>query len=182
MFFDEQRKYKEASDVISNEIFVNALCSSGKVAVMVSEEDEQAIIVEKGLRGKYCVVFDPLYGSSNIDAGVNVVTIFGIYKHEGSTGSISDVLRPGSDMVIIKIPYCGKIYSVNEEMKNIGMNHIGSMVAGVHCTLLYGGIFAYPADKKSKNGKLRILCPIFLGSKDDIEDIEKFYADFNGNC
>lgn len=27
-----------------------------------------------------CVVFDPLDGSSNIDAGVNVGTIFGIYK------------------------------------------------------------------------------------------------------
>ena len=47
---------------------------------MVSEEDEDAIIVEADMRGKYCVVFDPLDGSSNIDAGVNVGTIFGIYK------------------------------------------------------------------------------------------------------
>ena len=31
------------------------------------------------------------------------------------------------------------------------------MVADVHRTLLYGGIFAYPADKKSKKGKLRVL-------------------------
>lgn len=30
-----------------------------------------------------------------------------------------------------------------------------SMVADVHRTLLYGGIFLYPADKKSPNGKLR---------------------------
>jgi len=27
-----------------------------------------------------CCVFDPLDGSSNIDAGVNVGTIFGVYK------------------------------------------------------------------------------------------------------
>lgn len=47
---------------------------------MVSEEDEEAIIVEDEMKGKYCVVFDPLDGSSNIDAGVNVGTIFGIYK------------------------------------------------------------------------------------------------------
>jgi fructose-1,6-bisphosphatase I len=73
---DEQKKL----DVISNEIFINALRSSGKVAVMVSEEDEDAIIVEDEIKGKYCVVFDPLDGSSNIDAGVNVGTIFGIYK------------------------------------------------------------------------------------------------------
>jgi fructose-1,6-bisphosphatase len=30
-----------------------------------------------------------------------------------------------------------------------------SMVADVHLTLLYGGIFLYPADQKSPNGKLR---------------------------
>ena len=31
--------------------------------------------------------------------------------------------------------------------------YIGSMVADVHRTLLYGGIFGYPDDKKSKKGK-----------------------------
>ncbi|CAJ0874015.1 5238_t:CDS:2 [Entrophospora sp. SA101] len=31
--------------------------------------------------------------------------------------------------------------------------YIGSMVADVHSTLLYGGIFAYPTDKKSKNAE-----------------------------
>jgi fructose-1,6-bisphosphatase I len=30
--------------------------------------------------------------------------------------------------------------------------YIGSMVADVHRTLLYGGIFGYPGDTKSKNG------------------------------
>lgn len=264
---DEQKKL----DVISNDIFVNALRSSGKVAVMVSEEDEEAIIVEDEMKGKYCVVFDPLDGSSNIDAGVNVGTIFGIYKiKDGSNGTISDVLRPGREMIVagycmygssanmvisvgngvngytldnaigefilthpnIRIPSRGKIYSVNEgnakywdescteyfnslkfppEGKNpYSARYIGSMVADVHRTLLYGGIFAYPADKKSKNGKLRVLyecfpmaflteqaggkaitgkervlditpqkihdrCPIFLGSKDDVDEIENIY-------
>jgi hypothetical protein len=32
---------------------------------------------------------------------------------------------------------------------------VHSMVADVHRTLLYGGIFLYPADQKSPNGKLR---------------------------
>ena len=31
------------------------------------------------------------------------------------------------------------------------------MVADVHRTLLYGGIFGYPDDKKTKTGKLRLL-------------------------
>lgn len=59
---------------------MNALRSSNKVAVMVSEEDEDAIFVEDQHRGKYCVVFDPLDGSSNIDCGVSIGSIFGIYK------------------------------------------------------------------------------------------------------
>jgi fructose-1,6-bisphosphatase I len=35
------------------------------------------------------------------------------------------------------------------------------MVADVHRTLLYGGIFGYPVDKKSKSGKLRLLYEAF---------------------
>lgn len=45
----------------------------------------------------------------------------------------------------IKFPSNGKPYSAR---------YIGSMVADVHRTLLYGGIFGYPDDKKSKDGEL----------------------------
>lgn len=90
--------------------------------------------------------------------------------------------------------------------------YIGSMVADVHRTLLYGGIFGYPDDKKSKRGKLRLLyeafpmaflteqaggvattgtkrildivptsiherCPVFLGSKEDVQDLMRFYQE-----
>ena len=72
---EEQKKL----DVLSNDIMVNALRASGKTAVLVSEELDEAIIIEDRYKGKYCVVFDPLDGSSNIDAGVNIGTIFGIY-------------------------------------------------------------------------------------------------------
>ena len=44
----------------------------------------------------------------------------------------------------IKYPKNGKPYSAR---------YIGSMVADVHRTLLYGGIFGYPDDKKSKDGE-----------------------------
>lgn len=73
---EEQKKL----DVLSNDIMVNALRASGKTAVLVSEELEEAVLISDPHKGKYCVVFDPLDGSSNIDAGVNIGTIFGIYK------------------------------------------------------------------------------------------------------
>jgi D-fructose 1,6-bisphosphatase (EC 3.1.3.11) len=75
----------------------------------------------------------------------------------------------------MKIPEKGKIYSINESndkkwidaglkeyvesLKDEGYTsrYIGSMVADVHRTLIKGGIFAYPADVKNKNGKLRLL-------------------------
>ena len=37
------------------------------------------------------------------------------------------------------------------------LRYVGSMVADVHRTLLYGGVFLYPADAKATSGKLRLL-------------------------
>jgi len=48
-------------------------------------------------------------------------------------------------------------YPTTEGGKPYSARYIGSMVADAYRTLLYGGIFAYPADKKSPKGKLRIL-------------------------
>jgi fructose-1,6-bisphosphatase I len=38
-----------------------------------------------------------------------------------------------------------------------GLRYVGSLVADAHRTLMRGGLFAYPADKKSPQGKLRLL-------------------------
>jgi fructose-1,6-bisphosphatase I len=34
--------------------------------------------------------------------------------------------------------------------------YVGSLVADLHRTLLYGGIYCYPADTKNQQGKLRL--------------------------
>jgi fructose-1,6-bisphosphatase I len=44
----------------------------------------------------------------------------------------------------VKYPQNGKPYSAR---------YVGSMVADVHRTLLYGGIFGYPEDKQSPDGE-----------------------------
>merc|ERR1712038_815553 len=44
-----------------------------------------------------------------------------------------------------------------EEGKPYSARYVGSMVADIHRTLLYGGIYLYPADNKSPKGKLRCL-------------------------
>ncbi|KAG0602542.1 hypothetical protein M758_10G021600 [Ceratodon purpureus] len=66
----------------------------------VSDEIEDAIFVEKAKRGRYCVVFDRLDGSLNIDCGVSIGTIFGIYMlKDGIEGTVEDVLQPGTAML-----------------------------------------------------------------------------------
>ena len=91
---DDQKKL----DVIGNEIFVNTMRGCGKVKVLVSEEEEEAIIFPG--HGKYAVVCDPIDGSSNLDAGVSVGTIFGIFKlDDGAEGKAEDMLKPGTELV-----------------------------------------------------------------------------------
>jgi fructose-1,6-bisphosphatase I len=80
----------------------------------------------------------------------------------------------------VQVPKRGAIYSVNEgnektwtqstqlyvrdkkgdeskKLKPYSLRYVGSMVADVHRTLIKGGIFFYPADIKSPEGKLRLL-------------------------
>jgi fructose-1,6-bisphosphatase I len=75
----------------------------------------------------------------------------------------------------IKIPVPGKkIYSVNEgyaakwspgqralvkryQENGFSSRYVGSLVADFHRTLLYGGVFMYPATADAPNGKLRLL-------------------------
>ena len=181
----------------------------------MSEEEEDPIIVPANKRGKYCVAFDPLDGSSNIDCNVSTGTIFSVYeKTSAGDPTIADILRPGTEMVAagycmygsatdfvvsfgsgvhrftlddsvgefvyfgpLSFPAKSKtIYSCNEgnyslwdaQIQNAtqffkagpkpySARYVGSMVSDVHRTLLYGGVFYYPADQKSQKGKLRVL-------------------------
>jgi len=98
---DDQKKL----DVLSNEMFVNSLYNSHVCAILVSEENEDPIIVEPALAGKYCVAFDPLDGSSNIDCNVSTGTIFSVWlKTSEGPATVDDILRSGDE--IICAGYC----------------------------------------------------------------------------
>lgn len=68
---------------MQNDILKSALKRTGVIAAMASEEDEHVITVEDVADPKYVAVFDPLDGSSNIDACIPTGTIMGIYKFIG---------------------------------------------------------------------------------------------------
>ncbi len=214
---DDQKKL----DVFANQMIINAMEHGGHLCVMASEEDESIIpIPEPYHNGKYVMLFDPLDGSSNIDANVTIGTIFSIFRRVSldGPGQEADVIQPGyrqlaagyimygSSTIMVyttghgvhgftldptigafllshpnmTIPRKGKIYSTNEGNRihwDEGMKayidylqqsdkksgrpysarYVGSMVADIHRTILYGGIFLYPADKKNPKGKLRLM-------------------------
>jgi fructose-1,6-bisphosphatase I len=208
-------------DRFAHQVIHQVLGSTGQLAVLASEEDEDIVPVPEGQPvGKYVVNFDPLDGSSNINANVNIGTIFSILPRltRRGPGTVEDCLQAGrrqvaagyvmygsSTMLVfttgdgvhgftfepslgefllshasIRIPERGRIYSVNEGNyihwhqgvkryidwlkcddaatgRPYSARYVGSLVADFHRNLLYGGVFLYPADRKSPNGKLRVL-------------------------
>ena len=87
-------------DILSNDVFKNAVKYSRHLCVLVSEEEDKPIVIEDSLSGKYCVCTDPLDGSSNIDCNVSTGTIFAIYsKTMTPINGKGDVLRPGRELL-----------------------------------------------------------------------------------
>jgi len=208
-------------DIFADETIFKAMDHGGHICVMASEENEDILhIPDQYKAGKYVLLYDPLDGSSNIDANITIGSIFSVFRRvsESGKGTLADCLQPGYKQVAagyiiygsstmfvystghgvhgftldpsvgefllshenIRIPAKGKIYSLNEGNygnyhpgmqkyldylkesdkatgRPYSLRYIGTMVADAHRTLLYGGIFAYPADRKNPQGKLRLM-------------------------
>lgn len=90
-------------DDFANDTIVRRLTACGEVCALASEEDADLVEMPRGSkRGNYVVIFDPLDGSSNIDANVSIGTIFSIFRRVtqgGGEGTLEDVLQPGIKQV-----------------------------------------------------------------------------------
>jgi fructose-1,6-bisphosphatase I len=225
---EKQGKYIVCFDPLDGSSNIDCLVSIGTIfAIYKKTTDGPATVADALQPGRKVVAAGyALYGSATM-----VVLSIG-------TGVNSFMLDPtiGEFLLIdknMRIKPRGKIYSINEgyskfwyeplkeyveNLKNpkggkppYGARYVGSMVADVHRTLKYGGIFMYPATKDSPKGKLRLLyecipmayiieqagglattgtsaildivpesihqrSPIFLGSKEDVEDVMKCFS------
>jgi fructose-1,6-bisphosphatase I len=95
---EEQQKL----DVFADDVLFRVCYHTGRLCVMVSEEQEQIInIPDEYEKGAYVLVHDPMDGSSNIDVNVSVGTIFGIFRCVDwqTRGRMEDVLQPGRELV-----------------------------------------------------------------------------------
>ena len=87
-----QGEEQKTLDIVTNDVLKKALRFTGKMGVIASEEEDNPVDTSDmaGLpayettalmdeTGRYTAVFDPLDGSSNVDAGIPTGTIFGIF-------------------------------------------------------------------------------------------------------
>lgn len=116
-FGEEQQKL----DVLSNDIIAQHLRESRRVATYVSEEEDQ--IIELDAENPYSVVFDPLDGSSLVDANFAIGSIFGIYKGNAILGR-----RPKEQSAALYVLYGPRtllIYSAGNGVHEFILNDVG---------------------------------------------------------
>jgi len=166
---DRQGKYVVCFDPLDGSSNIDCLVSIGSIFSIYKKVGDSAPSVTDALQpGNKCVAAGyALYGSA---------TMMVISTGNGVNGfmldpSIGEFVLTDPNM---RVKDKGKIYSLNEGYANLwdpavkefvegkkakkaGARYIGSMVADVHRTLKYGGIFMYPATSDSPKGKLRLL-------------------------
>jgi fructose-1,6-bisphosphatase len=102
---DQQNTHGETQkklDVHADECLARALGSLPQVAAWASEEqDEPVMSASHGECGDYLVVFDPLDGSSNIEANISFGTIFSVLPHpfRGTLPGAAGFMQPGRKQV-----------------------------------------------------------------------------------
>jgi len=170
---EKQGKYVVCFDPLDGSSNIDCLVSIGSIfAVYRKISDGPPVVADALQSGRNMVAAGyALYGSA---------TMIVLSTGQGVNGFMLDPAI--GEFVLtepnIRIKPRGAIYSINEGYekswddaikeyvhskkypesgKAYGARYIGSMVADVHRTLVYGGIFMYPATAEAPNGKLRIL-------------------------
>jgi fructose-1,6-bisphosphatase I len=97
-----QGEVQQKLDVFANQALLDSLGTRDAVAMLISEENEQPVVIDRAPEtGRYIVVFDPLDGSSNIDVNVSVGTIFSIFRRPSGfeDDHVGAALQPGMKQV-----------------------------------------------------------------------------------
>ncbi|XP_023307945.1 fructose-1,6-bisphosphatase 1 isoform X2 [Lucilia cuprina] len=172
---EKQGKYIVCFDPLDGSSNIDCLVSIGSIFSIYRKQTEGAPTVQDALQpGNQIVAAGyALYGSAT-------AIVLALGPGSGVNGftydpAIGEFILTEPNM---RVPEKGKIYAINEgyaadweagvynyvaakkdpsKGKPYGARYVGSMVADVHRTIKYGGIFIYPATKSAPNGKLRLL-------------------------
>jgi fructose-1,6-bisphosphatase I len=116
-FGEEQLKL----DVLSDDIIQQHLKESLLVANFVSEEHDD--VTEIDPKGKFSVVYDPLDGSSLVDANFAIGSIFGIYEGSRIIGR-----KPSEQVAALYVLYGPRtllVYSTGNSVHEFILNEVG---------------------------------------------------------
>ena len=97
-----QGEQQQKIDVLSDEIFLDEMRSTGHVCAVGSEEQEELLVIDEYAHADWLVLVDPLDGSSNLDIDGPVGTIFSIVKRKTANSErphVSDTLQAGREVV-----------------------------------------------------------------------------------
>ncbi|XP_075979547.1 fructose-1,6-bisphosphatase [Anticarsia gemmatalis] len=172
---ERRGKYVVCFDPLDGSSNIDCLVSVGSIFAIYKKKSEGAPTEADAFQpGSELVAAGyALYGSATM-------LVLSLGKGKGVNGfmydpSLGEFILTDPNM---RIPEKGNIYSINEGYaaewsdglrqyiedkkrpktgKAYGARYVGSMVADVHRTIKYGGIFMYPATKSAPNGKLRLL-------------------------
>lgn len=113
-----------ALDVISNTIFTKALQENASVAAYTSEEEDAEVAVHS--TGTYSVAFDPLDGSSLVNANFSIGSIFGIYQSSTIIGQL-----PKNQVAALYVLYGPRtilVYTSSNGVHEFLLNDVGEFV------------------------------------------------------
>ncbi|CAF5122659.1 unnamed protein product [Rotaria magnacalcarata] len=175
----KQGKYVVCFDPLDGSSNIDCLVTIGSIFAVWKKPDHATDLMECVLQtGEHlrCAGY-AVYGSA---------CMLVLATREGVNGftldpSIGEFILTSPNMRMPEMGAKGsqKIYSINEgyakywdkatteyvhskkfpegKEKPFGNRYVGSMVADVHRTILYGGVFLYPATKDAPDGKIRLL-------------------------
>ena len=176
-----QVKHPASDDMSKYIVLIDPLDGSSNIDVNVSLGTIFSIYKKKS-KGNEVVLEDFLQaGTEQVAAGYILYGTSTLFVYTTGQGVNGFTLNPAIGTFYlshpnITLPPEGHIYSINEanyasfpqsvkdflkkrkaEDLNYTTRYIGSMVADIHRNMLKGGLFLYPPNAKSPNGKLRLL-------------------------
>lgn len=115
-------------DVLSNRIIRDELAENRLVHSIASEEESTIQMLAPD--GPFLVVYDPLDGSSLVDANLAIGSIFGIYPHRDLTGA-----TPREQVAALYLVYGPRtilVYSAGRGVHQFYLNEVGEFVLKKH--------------------------------------------------
>ncbi len=116
-------------DVLADQTITDNILVCGLTSAAISEEKEELLVCPKcksGNCGEYCVAFDPLDGSSLVDANLAIGTIVSIYLGHGFIG------RTGRDQVaalyVVYGPRTTLVYTIGKGVHEFQLNDVGEFI------------------------------------------------------